>query len=99
MPLTAEEIVSKLPEPSQIDLAKVSSYERKSNNRTTLLSRISTPRGREPWPGYDELTVAEMEGVLDEGDEQRAKDVVAYERAHKNRAGVLKSAESEAASA
>ena len=97
--LTAEEIVSKLPELSQIDLAKVNSYERKSNNRTTVLSRISALRGREPWPGYDELTVAEIEGVLDEGDEQRAKDVVAYERAHKNRAGVLKSAQREAATA
>jgi hypothetical protein len=27
--------------------------------------------------GYDELTVAEVEAVLGEGDEQRAKDVAA----------------------
>jgi ferritin-like metal-binding protein YciE len=97
--LTAEVVVSKLPELSQIDLAKVDSYERRNDNRTTVLSRISALRGREPWPGYDELTVAEIERVLDEGDEQRAKDVVAYERAHKNRAGVLKNAERETASA
>ena len=49
--LTAEEIVSKLPELSQIDLAKVDSYERKNQNRTTVLSRISALSGREPWPG------------------------------------------------
>ena len=97
--LTAEEIVHKLPELSQIDLAKIDSYERKHDNRTTVLSRISALRRAEPWPGYDELTVAEIEAVLDEGDEQHTKDVVAYERAHKNRAGVLKAAERETANA
>ncbi len=97
--LTAEEIVTKLAELSQIDLAKIDSYERKSHNRTTVLSRISALRRQEPWPGYDELTVAEIEAVIGEGDEQRTKEVVAYERAHKNRAGVLRSAERETANA
>ena len=97
--LTAGEIVSKLPELSQIDLAQIDSYERKNDNRTTVLSRVSALRRAEPWPGYDELTVSEIEAVLDDGDEQHAKDVVAYERAHKNRAGVLKSAERESANA
>ena len=97
--LTAEEIVSKLPELSQIDLAKVDAYERKNDTRTTILSRITALRRQEPWPGYDELTVAEIEAVLGEGDEQRTKDVAAYERAHKNRAGVLRSAQRETANA
>jgi ferritin-like metal-binding protein YciE len=96
--LTAEEIVGKLPELSQVDLAKIDSYERKNHNRTTVLSRISTFRGREPWPGYDELTVAEIKAVLDEDDE-RAPDVLEYERAHKNRAGVIATAERETANA
>ena len=95
--LSAEEIVSKLPELSQIDLAKIDSYERKNDNRTTVLSRVTALRRAEPWPGYDELTVAEIEAVLGEGDEQHVKDVVAYERTHKNRAGVLKAAERETA--
>jgi ferritin-like metal-binding protein YciE len=97
--LTAEEILNKLPELSQIELAKVDSYERKNDNRDTLLSRITALRGQEPWPGYDELTVAEIEAVISEGDEQRAKDVVAYERSHKNRSGVLKSAQRETTNA
>jgi ferritin-like metal-binding protein YciE len=97
--LTAEEILSKLPELSQIDLAKVDSYERKNDNRATVLSRITALQGREPWPGYDELTVAEIEAVISDADEQRAKDVLAYERSHKNRAGVLKSAERETSNA
>ncbi len=97
--LTADEIVSKLNELSQIDLAKVDSYERKNQNRTTVLSKVTSLRGDEPWPGYDELSVAEIESVLGEGDDERAKDVRSYERAHKNRAGVLKAAERDLANA
>jgi ferritin-like metal-binding protein YciE len=97
--LTAEQILGKLPELSQIDLAKVDAYERKNDNRTTILSRIAAPRRHEPWPGYDELTVAEVGAVIGEGDRQRTKDVAAYERAHKNRAGVLRSAERETVNA
>lgn len=97
--LTADEITGRLGELSQIDLAKVDAYERKNQNRTTVRSRITSLRGDEPWAGYDELTVAEVQAVLAEGDDERAKQVRTYERAHKNRAGVLKAAEREAANA
>jgi ferritin-like metal-binding protein YciE len=93
--LTAEEITGKLPELSQIDLAKIEAYERKNQNRTTILSRVTSLRGDEPWSGYDELTAAEVIAVLSEGDDDRARDVRSYERAHKDRAGVLKAAERE----
>ena len=91
--LTAEEIAAKLAELSQIEIAKIDAYERRHDNRTTVLSRISALRREEPWPGYDELTVGEIEAVLSERDEQQAKAVASYERAHKNRAGVLATAE------
>ena len=97
--LTAEQIVSKLSELSQIDLAKVDSYERKHENRTTVLERVSTLRGDEPWAGYDELTVSEVQAVLSEGDDERVKEIRTYERAHKNRAGVLNAAERELSNA
>jgi ferritin-like metal-binding protein YciE len=93
--LTAEEITGRLAELSQIDLAKVDAYERKNQNRTTILSRITSLRGNEPWPGYDELTAAEVQAVLSEGDDERVEQVRAYERAHKNRVGVLTAAERE----
>jgi ferritin-like metal-binding protein YciE len=93
--LTADEIINRLAELSQIDLAKVDAYERKNQNRTTVLSRITSLRASEPWAGYDELTATEVQAVLSEGDEDRAKQVRAYERAHKNRAGVLNAAERE----
>ena len=60
-----------------------------------VLSRVTSLRGDEPWAGYDELTAAEVQAVLAEGDDERANQVRAYERAHKNRAGVLKAAERE----
>src|SRR5215213_2696415 len=93
--LTAEEIAGKLSELSQIDLAKVDSYERRHENRATVLGRISSLRGDEPWPGYDELTASEVQTALGEADEDRAKTVRSYERAHKACAGVLKATERE----
>jgi ferritin-like metal-binding protein YciE len=97
--LTAEEITGKLPELSQIDLAKVDVYERKNQNRTTILDRTGALRGNEPWAGYDELTAAEIQAVLSEADDHRAQQVRTYERSHKNRTGVLKTAERELANA
>ncbi len=97
--LNADEIVSRLPGLSQIDLAKVAAYEAKNQNRTTILERISSLQGDEPWAGYDELTVSEVVAVLGEGDEARITKVRSYERAHKNRAGVIEAAERETANA
>ena len=90
--LTADEIVAKLSDLSQTDLAKVDAYERRNQNRSTVLGRVSTLRTREPWSGYDELSAGEVQSVLSEGDEDRAKRVRAYEAAHKNRTGVLQAA-------
>jgi ferritin-like metal-binding protein YciE len=95
----ADEIVKQLSGLSQVDLAKVDAYERRHENRTTVLERIDSLRGDEPWAGYDELNVADVQSVLDEGDEVRARRVLAYERAHKNRAGVIRAAERERSNA
>ena len=40
-----------------------------------------------------------MQAVLSEGDDERAQQASTYERSHKNRAGVLKAAERELATA
>jgi ferritin-like metal-binding protein YciE len=97
--LTATEITEKLAHLSQVDLAKIDSYERKNENRTTILSRITSLRGNEPWPGYDDLSVDEIRAVLDKGDQDRVKRVRSYERSHKNRAGVIDASERELARA
>jgi ferritin-like metal-binding protein YciE len=95
--LTAEEIIGRLGDLSQIDLGKIDAYERRHEDRSTILGRIDTLRGDEPWPGYDELTAAEVQAVLSEGDDERTQQVRAYERSHKNRAGVMQAAERELA--
>jgi ferritin-like metal-binding protein YciE len=95
--LSAEEIVAKLPELSQIDLSKIDAYERRHANRKTVLDRISGLRADEPWPGYDELTVDEIRAVLSDSDEATAKKVAEYERRHKQRQGVLEAVERELA--
>ena len=95
--LTAEEITSKLSDLSQIDLAKVDSFERKNDNRTTVLSRVESLRGDEPWPGYDEQTATEIETALNSADDSLARKVRTYERAHKDRAGVTRVADRELA--
>jgi ferritin-like metal-binding protein YciE len=99
--LTAAEILERLPGLSQIDLAKIDSYERRHEDRTTVLSRITSLRAEEPWPGYDELTVSEIRAALDGAngaEDDLAKRVRAYERSHKDRTGVLSAAERDAIS-
>jgi hypothetical protein len=91
--LTAEEVVTKLPSLSQRTLAQVGAYERAHAARTTVLTRVESLTGKEPAPGYDELTVADIQKLLNNGDEDLAKRVRDYERAHGARNGVLQTAE------
>ena len=97
--LTADEVVAKLPELSQAELAQVETYERRKGKRTTVLARIETLRGDEPWSGYDGQTVDEIRTRLGKADDAAAKAVRQYERAHKDRAGVVEAADRELASA
>jgi uncharacterized protein (DUF433 family) len=90
--LTASEIAARLPELAQADLAKVEVYERGHEKRSRVQARIAGLKAREPWPGYDELTASEIRAALADAGEQRAGRVYEYERAHKNRSGVLEAA-------
>jgi hypothetical protein len=91
--LTAEQIVAKLPALSQRTLAKVGAYERAHDARATVLTRVESLTGKEPAPGYDELTVADIQQLLSDGDEELVKRVREYERSHGARSGVLQAAE------
>jgi ferritin-like metal-binding protein YciE len=97
--LTAVEITGKLGDLSQIELSKVDAYERKNQNRSTVLDRVAALRAEEPWAGYDELTVSEIKAVLDDADAALVQRIRAYENAHKARAGVLQATESELSNA
>jgi len=91
--LTANQITTRLPGLSQTDLALVEAYERRGRSRTTILDRIESLRGPEPWPGYDGENVSDVEARLADADEDRLKAVRDYERSHKDRAGVLRATE------
>ena len=91
--LKADEVVSRLSGLSQVDLGKVDAYERKNENRTTVLERVRALRGDEPWTGYDEQSVADVTAALADADDERRRSVAEYERRHKDRAGVIRAAE------
>jgi hypothetical protein len=98
--LTAEEISGRLAGLSQAELAAVDSHEQAHGDRSTIRNRVETLRGDEPWQGYDELTVDEIRAALDESEgDERANAVRVYERAHKNRAGVMAAVERETSTA
>jgi ferritin-like metal-binding protein YciE len=54
---------------------------------------------REPWTSYDKLTVEQITDRLSRATDEKAGEVRAYERAHKNRKGVIDATERELASA
>lgn len=93
--LTAAEIVEQLPQLAQRELGEVQTYERSHQARQTVLQKITTLRGQEPVPGYDELNVQEIHKQLAEGDDNLAARVRDYERLHKSREGVLNAAEAQ----
>ncbi len=94
--LNAEEIVGRLKGLSHQDLGQIDAYERKERNRSTVLDRVATLLEQdEPWPGYDDQSVADVKKRLDDADAQTVERARAYERAHKDRRGVLDATEKE----
>jgi len=95
--LNASEITSRLNDLSQIDLAKIDAYERKNDARKSVLDKVNSLRGDEPYPGYDELNADEVRQALAAADDERVGKVREYEKKHKNRQGVLEATERELA--
>ncbi len=90
---TAEDIAAKLKGFSQRELRMIGAYEAKRQNRATITDRIAKLTGDEPWSGYDEQSVAEITTALANSAVDVARAVRAYERDHKDRAGVTDAAE------
>jgi hypothetical protein len=90
--LTAEEVVAKLPELTQVQLAQVAAYEQAHDARSTVLERVSSLRSAEPAPGYDELSADEAQKLVTGGDAELAAAVRDYERRHKGRTSVIDAA-------
>ena len=89
---TPEEIVSRLRGFAQRELRLIDAYEREHENRTAITECIAALSGEEPWPGYDEQGVDGIAHALREISPDTARRVCDYERAHKERSGVLDAA-------
>ena len=90
---TADEVTRRLRKLSQADLAKLESYERKGQSRTTVLARIAALRGEAPWSGYDDMEAEEVNDALKNRDGESARAVLDYERQHKARTTIIEFAE------
>ena len=93
--LTADEITKKLKGLTQEELQQVQAYESANQNRKTILERIEDLEGDEPWPGYDDQTVAEINKVINDATPSIVEAVRDYERSHKNRQSILKNTDKE----
>jgi uncharacterized protein (UPF0335 family) len=91
--LTADDVTSQLKGLSQRELRTVEAYERKNQNRTTIIDKIDKLTGDEPWSGYDEQGVEAITTALGKADVETAKKVKGYEAAHKGRVGVIEAAD------
>ena len=90
---TAADIATKLKGFSQRELRMIDAYERKHQNRATITDQIAKLTGDEPWSGYDEQSVDAITTALRDADADTARTVRAYERARKDRAGVIQAAD------
>jgi hypothetical protein len=90
--LTAAEVVGRLRALTQSELAKVERYEKRGEERQTILKRVASLREKEPWRGYDTATVKEVRERLARAKEDRVTAVRDYERRHRNRTGVMDAA-------
>ena len=93
--LTADEITKRLKGLSQEELQQIQAYESANEGRKTILERIENLEGDEPWPGYDDQTVAEINKALTGAPDNLIETVRDYERGHKNRASILKNTDRE----
>jgi hypothetical protein len=87
--LDHRQIVKRLCDHSQSELAAVEGYERSHRERKPVLDKLRYMRGREPLPGYDALSVEEIVAALKEADLATIQKVRGYERKFANRAEVL----------
>jgi len=87
--LSAGQVTSKLTELTQVELETMNAYERRHRNRSTVLERIQTLRGDEPFAGYDDLNQDDVVKRVRDGDEPTVTRVRDYEQKHRRRLGVL----------
>ena len=87
--LKTKEVIASLSDHSQVELAKIESYERAHQDRVSVFDKLRWLRHDEPLPGYDALSSREVLAALDKADVSTLKRVRGYERKFRARREVL----------
>jgi hypothetical protein len=87
--LDDREVMKGLSDHSQVELEAVEGYERSHQDRKPVLDKLRYMRGREPLPGYDALSTAEVVAALEDANLATIKKVRGYERKFGKRHDVL----------
>ncbi len=90
--LNAGQIVARLSQLGQDELAAVLAYEQANRNRRAVVEKAQQLTTAPPWPGYDDATTEE---VLERLDQDHAGAVRDYEARHRRRVSVLEAAQRE----
>ncbi|MFI7020878.1 hypothetical protein [Streptomyces sp. NPDC050164] len=94
---SADEIKQQLRTLSQSDLTVIEGYERTHAKRPGVLDAIEQLRGSEPWDGYDTMNPDRITARLHDVPSRVARQVLEYERRHRQRGTVLSAAEARTA--
>jgi ferritin-like metal-binding protein YciE len=95
--LNAGQVVTRLTDLTQLQLAMVATYEQRRRKRRSVLERIESLQGQEPWAGYDEQAEADVIAGLRERDAATLSAVRDYEGRHRRRVAILEAAQQELA--
>ena len=91
--LNASQIVTRLTDLSQAELARLLAYERTNRDRSTVTSRASSLQESEPFTGYDDLSGRDVAVRLRDSDEKTVTAAREYEGRHRRRVEVLEAAQ------
>lgn len=87
--LKEKDVIAKLKDCSQVELAKIDSYEQDHEKRQSVFDKLRWLRQEEPIPGYDAFSPDEIVKALDKADAAALKRVRGYERKFRARREVL----------
>jgi hypothetical protein len=87
--MKADDVVTRMSDLTQVELAAVEAYERSHKQRPEVLNKLRYMRSPEPVKGYDELSPDEIAKVLESADGQQVKAIRDYERKFQGRRQVL----------
>jgi hypothetical protein len=90
--LDEKHVIAQFHELSQIELAKVETYERAHRNRPVVLHKLRYMRSPEPVAGYDALESNEIVRLLEQADSASIRAIRDYEGKFRSRRQVMNAA-------